>query len=597
MKLLAILPTHNATVGIFEDGICKGIFQEEKFSDKKNHLGWPHRTLKYLSEKYDFSTFDNVIITSEQQFYFPDDRNHEDDSRYLNSYFGKILNNLKNLYFYLWYKLGNNFVFDYIFRYALHNVSTPKTKEEIAKTLLRDLGIPKEKIKYVEHHLMHALTPYYFYGLNKNFEDVLFITVDGHGDDYFSRIYEYRHADKSFTKIAQSPYTASLGLLYAETTRFLGMKPDEHEYKVMGLAAYVSSKKYFEKIYQKLSKIIRLNEETLVFESDVNTFSSIYYYLKDNFVGERFDNIAAGVQQFLEDMMCRYIQSAIKKTGISTVAVSGGVFMNVKLNQRIMNLPEVEKVYFQPSCGDESSVIGDAAQVFMEGNVELETIKTMYLGNDYSDNEVGKFIEENKLNDKYEVKYYETESALFEKIVDLLKNFEIVGYFHGPGEWGARSLCNRTILGNASDLSTFYKVNDMIKMRDFWMPFAPTLLMEWAGKYIKDWDVLEPKIRDSSKYMIVTFDSTELAQKHLRAAIHQKDKTLRPQVFEEQDNPSLYRLFKFYEKETGMGGMLNTSLNIHGYPLVGTLEQALFTLENSGLKHLVLGSYYISKRT
>lgn len=185
---------------------------------------------------------------------------------------------------------------------------------------------------------------------------------------------------------------------------------------------------------------------------------------------------------------------------------------------------------------------------------------------------------------------------MFSKIVDLLKKFEIVGFFRGAGEWGARSLCNRCIFGNASDLKTFYTVNDMVKMRDFWMPFAPTILMEWAGKYIKNWDSLEKKIHASSKYMIQAFDSTELAQNHLRAAIHQKDKTHRPQLLEEKDNPDVYKLFKKYEKETGMGGMMNTSLNIHGYPLVGSLDQAIFTLENSGMKYLAIENYLISKK-
>jgi len=129
------------------------------------------------------------------------------------------------------------------------------------------------------------------------------------------------------------------------------------------------------------------------------------------------------------------------------------------------------------------------------------------------------------------------------------------------------------------------------------MPFAPTILFHWADKYIKNWDMLKNKIYDSSKYMILGFDSTELAQKHLRAAIHQKDKTLRPQILEEKDNPDIFNIFKLYEKKTGMGGMMNTSLNIHGYPLAGTLEQSFNTFINSGLKYIALENYLISKKT
>ena len=136
----------------------------------------------------------------------------------------------------------------------------------------------------------------------------------------------------------------------------------------------------------------------------------------------------------------------------------------------------------------------------------------------------------------------------------------------------------------------------MIKMRDFWMPFAPTILEEWAERYIKNWERIKKKAFDSMRFMIVTCDSTELAQKHLRAAMHQKDKTLRPNIVSNDENPKLYRLLKSYEKITGMGGILNTSLNLHGYPIVGTLEQAMFTLQNSGLDHLALEDWLISKR-
>jgi carbamoyltransferase len=136
----------------------------------------------------------------------------------------------------------------------------------------------------------------------------------------------------------------------------------------------------------------------------------------------------------------------------------------------------------------------------------------------------------------------------------------------------------------------------MIKMRDFWMPFAPTILDSYAPKYIKNWDVVGGKMFESLKYMIVTVDATELAKEHLRAAIHQKDYTLRPQIVTEADNKDLYRLLSTYQGLTNMGGFMNTSFNLHGSPLVGTLDQAISTFENSGLRRLTLENFLISKR-
>lgn len=395
MKILSIYFIHNATVGVFEDGRCLDILHEEKFSNKKNHLGWPHRALEYLSKKYDFSKFDYVAITSEQQAHLYDDRKPGVGANLSKTLFQNIFLQLAKIYLWVWYKVGNLKIFNQLFK-LFEKRLTLSSKKEIENLLLEEYKIPKEKILYVNHHFSHVLTPYYFYGLQNINKDFLFITMDGIGDDEFSTIYEYKSKSKNFNKIASSSYTASLGLLYAELTSYLGMKPTEHEYKVMGLAAYVSSSKYYENIYSKLRKIIHFNPETLEFNSTVSMFSSIKYYMRDNFVGERFDNVAAAVQKLLEDLVCEYISAAIKKTGIKNIVVSGGVFMNVKLNKKIMELDEVKQFYIQPSGGDESTIIGNAAKVFIEKDIRLVPIESMYFGLKYSNEEVKEFIKLNK---------------------------------------------------------------------------------------------------------------------------------------------------------------------------------------------------------
>jgi len=404
---------------------------------------------------------------------------------------------------------------------------------------------------------------------------------------------KYSCKSNRLSQVCKTKYTASPALMYREMTRFLGMKPLEHEHKVMGLAAYVTEEKYFRDIYDELRKVIWLDKKSLTFKSAFN-INYGHLFLEEKFVSKRFDNLSAAVQKFIEDLVLEWILEIVKKTKVSTLAFSGGIFMNVKLNQKILNLKEVKKAYFQPSCGDDSLVIGAAAQEFRKKKIKLKPIKTMFLGHTYSNKEVEAYLKEKKMFDKYEIEYFddiEKQSAI------LLAKHEIIPRFKGPGEWGARSLCNRAILGNASDLKTFYRVNDQVKMRDFWMPFAPTMLAEWGPKYIKNWKMYKRKAYDSTKYMIMTFDTTPLAREHLRAAIHQKDLTMRPQIVDESDSKEMYKLLKYYEELTGMGGVLNTSLNIHGYPLVGTLDQALFTYENSGLKYLSLENFLIKKKT
>lgn len=585
MKIVVIQPGHNATVALFKDGECLNILHEEKFNNIKNYSGWPKESLEYLSKKTTFKDVEIFIFSTIGQLFSSSPTKAPDKWENISS--GK----LRKFYDFLEYKTEFKDIFTGIKDYILYNRISPKARQENARWMMKFYQIPKEKIKYFDHHLNHCLTPLFFYGLNKSKDKILLMSLDGAGDYSCSKIYIYDPNGNSLKNISDTGYDSSVGVLYSEMTKFLGMRANEHEYKVMGLAAYVSNEKYYKHIYEKLSEIIWFDEKTLTFQSKFNTNVARLFFRK-YFCEERFDNLSAAIQKLTENLVMKWITATIRQTGIRKIALSGGVFMNVKLNQKVLELPELKKVYFQPSASDESIVIGAGCKFFMEEKIEIKAIKSMYLGLEYNNLEVEKFLKENGYFKKYGIEYFEDIEL---KIADLLSKFIIVARFKGRGEWGARSLCNRAILGNASDLKIFYEVNDMIKMRDFWMPFAPTILSEWADKYIQNWDSIKEKSYESSKYMIVSYNTTLLAQRHLRAAMHQKDKTIRPQIVDKNDNPDLYRLLKYYEKITGMGGFLNTSFNLHGYPLVGTLEQALFTFGNSDLRYLALENYLIKK--
>lgn len=179
-------------------------------------------------------------------------------------------------------------------------------------------------------------------------------------------------------------------------------------------------------------------------------------------------------------------------------------------------------------------------------------MNTMFCGHSYSNKEVEAYLKADNIYRDYKVEYFEDIEV---KIAQLLAEFKIVGRFSGKSEWGSRSLCNRGILANASNMSSFYKVNNLVKVRDFWMPFAPTILTHWAQKYIVDWERLSTKANSSFKYMIIAAEGTDLAKKHLIAAMHQKDHTIRPQVIEKRDNNSTYKILCTYENLTGMGGV------------------------------------------
>ncbi|GAG54404.1 unnamed protein product, partial [marine sediment metagenome] len=176
-----------------------------------------------------------------------------------------------------------------------------------------------------------------------------------------------------------------------------------------------------------------------------------------------------------------------------------------------------------------------------------------------------------------------------EKIVDLLSQGKIVARFKGRCEWGSRALGNRSILADASNFSIVKEINEQIKGRDFWMPFAPSILKEEADRYLID----NKKI--SADWMQIGYDTTELAKIHLKAALHQYDYTARPHLVSMDFNKDYYRLLKLFELKTGKSGLLNTSFNIHGEPIVYSPKDALRTFKNSGLQYLAIGNWLVTK--
>ena len=158
-------------------------------------------------------------------------------------------------------------------------------------------------------------------------------------------------------------------------------------------------------------------------------------------------------------------------------------------------------------------------------------------------------------------------------------------------EFGARALGNRSILADPRKPDVIHHINKLVKMRDFWMPFAPSIIAERETDYI-----INPKKIDS-RFMAVGFDSTELARQHIPAGLHPFDRTARPQIVTRSDNPEYHSLIKAFEKITGVGALMNTSFNIHGEPIVGTPEDAIDTFKRCGLHHLFIGSWLVSKKS
>lgn len=563
------------------DGKVVGLLSQEKVDNIKNSAAFPSGAIDLLLEQCGLARneIDEIAIAGlavypERCFDFLITEEHQQDSLLVRMARAAEQGALAK-------------IFPGIFETARHyrRKSLQAEGRQLLMRELKDQGLSSIPVTHIEHHTCHARSAYH--ALSRDDELALIFTADGGGDGLCATV---TVAGKGrWERIAATPVQASLGLIYSNTTKFLGMKILEHEYKVMGLAPY--SRGSHGSVYQRIfAPVIYLDPQNpLIFRAIVDSFR-FYDHLTRHAVGERFDNIAGAVQQLVEERITAWIREGIRRTGIRNIFTSGGLFMNVKLNKRIQEMSEVERVHFLPSSGDESNPIGAAYALTLAREGKVEPLDNLYLGIGYSKEQLHDVVDAHGLREKYTV--IEPDD-IEESIAELLANHEVVARFSGRCEWCSRSLGNRAILAHPSPLESFHILNDLIKRRDFWMPFAPSILDSAAYQYLEGYD--PGKVE--AHYMITAFKATPLGVKHLRAAMHQADATVRPQVVRPEANPEYYRLIKAFERRTGVSAVLNTSLNLHGYPLAATPEQALLAMEQSGLKHLALGPILISKRS
>ena len=267
--------------------------------------------------------------------------------------------------------------------------------------------------------------------------------------------------------------------------------------------------------------------------------------------------------------------------------MSGGVAQNIKANKSIWEMDEVSQVFIPPGPGDESISIGAAyAEAIKQGMDinKIESIPDAYFGTSYDDTSIERAIE------KANIKDWTVSKVQPEDVAELLAKGDVIARFAADkAEFGARSLGNRSIIADPRRSDVIHHINKLVKMRDFWMPFAPSILAEREKDYM-----VNPKNIDG-RFMAIGFDSTSLAKEHMPAGLHPFDRSARPQIVYQNENPGYHALIKAFEKKTGVGAVLNTSFNIHGEPIVGTPEQAIDTFSRCGLHHLLLGSWLISK--
>ena len=471
-------------------------------------------------------------------------------------------------------EIGKNFDI-----FKLHNPYTEEDGKNVSsffKQIIASLlGIEQEKIIHMEHDWCHAA--YALYGSPIRDDNTLIVTADAWGDDLSGTLSVYSKEKGQIERVKEYNHNDfQLARIYRYTTLVLKMLANEHEYKVMGLASYYNGP-MIEKVEKVFDKMLQSDGLEFIFNKEV---LDIYDYLKNNLKNFRFDHIAAGLQSFTEKILVNWFSNTISRYNAKSVVFSGGVSMNVKANMKISQIPKIEKFFVCGAGTDETLPIGACYHWAEMNGIKPKLLDTLYLGSNalYDEKDISALAQ-------YTIKKFNSEEQILEQILEN----KIVAVCRGRMEMGQRSLGNRSIIADPRTRSNVEKINNSIKKRDFWMPFAPVILEEYQDLLIKN-----PKKIDSP-FMTIAFETKDGKNK-FPAAVHQADGTARAQLLKKEQNPILWNLiFKFYEK-TGIPALLNTSFNLHGEPIVRTIQDALRVFDKSELEVLWLDEHIIEKK-
>jgi carbamoyltransferase len=359
-----------------------------------------------------------------------------------------------------------------------------------------------------------------------------------------------------------------LGIYYEQVTSALGFTAGRHEGKIVGLAAYGNP----EHLRQVLLDRFEVKDGDIRIRASLNHFFT-------RALAQRFAkrDIAAAYQQVLEDVTQQAVSHWVKETGLSQIAVSGGVHANVKLNQRIREIKGVDSVFAYPNMGDGGCATGAAMLVF-EKKLQSRPVANVYYGPGYSDQEIESALVKEKVE-------YTEPADIENQIADLLTKNHIVARFHGRMEYGPRALGNRSILYPAQDPEVNQWLNHQLGRTEF-MPFAPAVLAEEAHRLFKNLEGCDK----TAEFMTITFDCTEEMKSACPAAVH-VDGTARPQLVSEKTNPSFHRVLRAYYDRTGIPAVINTSFNMHEEPIVCSPQDAIRAFVQGNIDYLAIGPY------
>jgi len=456
----------------------------------------------------------------------------------------------------------------------------------LSRLLAANPGRGRYSVTYLEHHLAHAASAF----LCSPFEEAAILTVDGAGEE--DTTVSWHGTGRRIRKLGALRLPHSLGHLYSATTAFLGFKVQADEYKVMGLAA-MGRPKYGQYLLDNVVErredgSFRLKPYFLDYHlARTGRFSPEVERLfgpprnPSEEIGERHADVAASVQYALEQALFNMLRRLHQRTKSKRLALAGGVALNCTANGKIFANTPFEEVFVQPAAGDNGTALGAALYWGNPGPQRTtESLPHAYWGPSYDRASIEDALRAAK------VPYTELpEAALVARVAQLLSEGNVVGWFHGRMEWGPRALGARSLLADPRRPDIKEKINRIIKKREPFRPFAPSVLAERATDYFEGYQ--------PSPFMLFTFPVRQSKRGMIPAVTH-TDGTARPQGVTEAASPRYYRLIRRFEELTGIPMLLNTSFNVDE-PIVCSPQHALATFKDCEMNYLVMEDFLVSK--
>jgi carbamoyltransferase len=570
--VLGIIDSKPSSAAILKDGQILSAIAEERLCRMKMASGMPRQAIKQVMLEAGITATDIDIVAVAQKIsvFEPEpipwngwfDAKHAGQPRP----FEKISGNLAPIAGYL--------PFAQKIHHQLKDLFSRKRLSQIPEFLKAEYGITAP-VKYYDHHYCHATGTYY----TSNYNVALVVTLDGGGDGLSGSVYVGEKG--KLRRLSAVDSFNSLGNFYSYITHLCGFKAESHEGKITGLAAlgrpaYIDILREFVSYSEpgKIQYAVPMYRESAL--------KQIAARLPADF--DKAD-LAASVQLLLEEIGIEFIQYWLRKTGIRSIAVAGGVFSNVKFNQRVHELPEVDHFFVHPAMDDSGLAVGGAFAALADDPGTdpaclSQRLKNVYFGTSYTDDEIRQSI------DTFGFKYT-YESNITDVIAELLAEGRVVARFTGRMEYGPRALGHRSILYQTTDPS----INDWLNahlLRTEFMPFAPATLHEYADECFEGLD----GARDAARYMTITFNCTEKMRAQSPGVVH-VDGTARPQILDPETAPDFYKIGLAYYKLTGIPSLINTSFNMHGEPIVCTPDDALRSFNEGKLDYLAIGNYLV----